>query len=193
MNGFEDLIRAIGQKLTPFSARALVNVLTLPSVMTLLFYSTYAQAQPTQNAPMYLEHSILVSRHTAPNNTYSQTEPNHRLVEIVSASGLQTYSLEDADPYYFAFDSARCHIDPFESNEDGHKNRQLLATCLRSQLWENDHIPFWVRATGATVLIGAAGSSGKMDDSIKLNIDFDQVDNLLRNWLDKPSPLRDSN
>lgn len=160
------------------SAKGLINFILM--ALLLCPFCMAAHGQPNRQDNFYLDQGLLVSRHLTDGSPYTGHSPQP---ESWSVTNIKTHTLEDADPYYFAFDSNSCHIDPFTSSEDGSENRQLLATCLKSRLWENEDIPLWIRATGATVLIGAAGSAGKVDDDLRLTMGFDKMDSILRDWL----------
>jgi len=114
----------------------------------------------------------------------SETEPRSNTDLIAPpfsiANPAQTDLTEPA--YYFQFDPGSCSLDPFTPRTDSSQAREL-ANCLREQLWENENIPTWVKATGAAVLVGAGGASGKLDDDLGISIGFDQMDVWLRGWL----------
>jgi len=182
MNWCERLIKTRQQKLKYLSAKNFISLILRASALITVSSSPFSFAQSTIDDQLYLEHSILVNRHSMETFNSDYRQPDS-FSDITNLSGLSTFSLEDAGPYYFVFDSNSCHIDPFLSGDKASDNRKLLATCLKSRLWENENIPRWIRATGVIVLVGAAGSAGKIDDDLKFRIGFDQMDSFLRDWL----------
>lgn len=177
-------IRQPPQKLKYISASAFINLIkkTVALVFFMSCATPHAQANPEDYS--YLNHGIVLSRHAI----QEAQDSSPYSFDIDNLSDFETYTLEDAAPYYFEFDAASCHVDPFidtdkNSDEPSYESRKAMVTCLRNRLWDNDNIPFWIRATGATVLIGAAGSAGKVDDDLKLKIGFDKINAFLRDRL----------
>ena len=179
MNRHEGIISTRRQKLTTISARGFINAILVATSVFAISTSSFAQQgyQPS----VYLDHGLLHNGHL------TGSSQSHFGTTTSALQYRERYNLEEAGPYYFAFES-HCHIDPFARSEDGSKNRKILAACLKNQLWENENIPLWIRATGATVLIGAAGSAGKVDDDLRFQVSFEQVDDFLREWLDNKAP-----
>ena len=152
--------------------------------LSIYSFSLFCHSQPSQQETSYLDHSLLLTRYLSDNavdttDTLFDSQPFNN-----TQSNIENGQLEELDLYQFTYIGNSCYIDPFASIDKSEENKQQLVNCLKGHLWENKRIPFWLRATGATVLIGAAGSAGKLDDDLKLSIDFDEMDNILRNWLD---------
>ena len=179
MNSYKGTISRHRQKLTTLSARGLINPILV--ALSLFVISASSVAQQSHEQSVYLDYGLL------DNGYLTDISQNHFGDTTSALQHTQAHSLEEASRYYFAFESD-CHIDPFARSEDGSENREILAACLKNQLWENERIPLWIRAAGATAFIGAAGSAGKIDDDLRLQVSFEQVDDFLREWLDNKAP-----
>lgn len=158
--------------------RILISLTTI-ALLQLLGLKAIGQEAVTSHVNFqelyYLDSGLLISGHSI------EVLNGGKASGVADLSMPGNYRMHDSQPYYFQFDPASCNVDPFNPSEDSAFAKESLRNCLQVQIWENDNISYWMKATGAAVIIGLATGSGKEDLSI--SIGFDEVDSLLRQWL----------
>ncbi len=133
----------------------------------------------------YLGSGLLLSTHSISSSPRDFAGVSLRTPVIVDLRSPGSYTLQESSTYYFQFDPSSCNLDIFSPRPDSSHNRRVLVGCLRSQVWSNEELPFWIKATGTAVILGTA--SGGLDEDVRFSIGFDELDLRLRQWFSAPN------